>query len=133
MEPVKSYLLDTHTFLWAVQECHKLGQEAIKVIENPATKLYLSAVSALEVTTKYRIGKLPDYANVVENYDEIAHKFHVIELPVSSAHAYFSGKFEWVHKDPFDRLLAAQASIENLTLITNDSVFGSLPWIETLW
>ena len=55
------------------------------------------------------------------------------ELPVTTHHAHFAGKFEWTHRDPFDRLLAAQAYMENLTLITNDSAFDTLPWLHVLW
>ena len=68
----------------------------------------------------HRIGKLPDYAYVAENYFEILYKLGVNELPISTRHAYFAGNFEWAHRDPFDRLLAAQAATDNLTLITND-------------
>jgi PIN domain nuclease of toxin-antitoxin system len=57
----------------------------------------------------------------------------VDSLPVSEQHAHFAGKFEWTHRDPFDRLLAAQAIIDNLTLITNDPVFGELSWIKAVW
>ncbi|MDR1953518.1 MAG: type II toxin-antitoxin system VapC family toxin [Clostridiales Family XIII bacterium] len=133
MDAIGGYLLDTHTLLWAVQEDGKLSSRAREIIENLNEKLFLSAISAFEIANKYRIGKLPNYANVAENYHDIVVKFGVMELPLSSAHAYFAAKLEWNHRDPFDRILAAQASIENLTLITNDAVFASLPWIRTLW
>jgi PIN domain nuclease of toxin-antitoxin system len=54
-------------------------------------------------------------------------------LAVSSSHAFFAAKFEWEHRDPFDRILAAQASIEDSVLITADVVFAALPWVVTLW
>ena len=127
------YLLDTHTFLWAVSEDGKLSDNAHRIIEDPASSLYISTVSAFEVMNKYRIGKLPGYSNIAENYLDILFKFDARELPVSTQHAHFAGKFEWMHRDPFDRLLAAQASIEKLTLITNDPVFSTLPWIDVLW
>ena len=127
------YLLDTHVFLWAVQEDEKLSQPARSVIEKPDSPLFLSAISAFEIANKYRIGKLPDYAYVVENYHDIARKLAVTELPVSSSHAFFAAKFEWDPRDPFDRILAAQASIEDSVLITADVVFDTLPWVATLW
>lgn len=133
MGTVTSYLLDTHVFLLAIQEDGKLSRRAHDVIENPASHLYLSAISAFEVANKYRIGKLPEYAYIVENYASIARTFGAIELPVNAEHACFAAKFDWTHRDPFDRMLAAQASIEHLTLITTDAVFSTLDWLETLW
>ena len=133
MGTVIRYLLDTHVFLWAVQEDTKFSQPARAVIENLDSPLFLSAISAFEIANKYRIGKLPDYANVIENYHDIARKLAVTELPVSSSHAFFAAKFAWDHRDPFDRILAAQASIEDSVLITSDVVFNSLPWVITLW
>ena len=127
------YLLDTHTFLWAVREGRELSDNAKKAIEDVDAPLFVSAISAYEITNKYRIGKLPGYAYVAENYLDILRKFGADELPVSTRHANYAGKFEWDHRDPFDRLLAAQAFIENLSLITNDTAFHSLPWVTVLW
>jgi len=127
------YLLDTHTFLWAVREGQELSDNARKAIEDIEAPLFVSVISAYEITNKHRIGKLPGYAYVVENYLDILRRFGAKELNVSTQHAYFAGSFEWAHRDPFDRLLAAQAFTENLTLITNDTAFSSLPWITVLW
>ena len=55
------------------------------------------------------------------------------ELPISAEHAHYAGKMKWNHRDPFDRLLAAQAHLENMTLITNDPDIKSLSWVNTLW
>jgi PIN domain nuclease of toxin-antitoxin system len=82
---------------------------------------------------KYHIGKLPEYWFVAENYCDIIDKFGADELPLTTRHCYLAGKFDWSHRDPFDRLLAAQASLENLTLLTNDPVFDTLPWVSVLW
>lgn len=128
-----TYLLDTHTFLWAVQEDWKLGSGARDAIENIKSKLFVSAVSAFEIANKYRIGKLPDYRYVAENCLDLIRRLGADELQISAQHAYFAAKFEWEHRDPFDRILAAQAAAENLILITNDSVFDSLSWVATLW
>ena len=127
------FLLDTHTLLWAVQEEKKLGRGARKVIENPDSLLYVSAISAFEIACKYRIGTLPGYSHVVENYQDILQRFGANDLSVCLAHARFAAHFEWQHRDPFDRILAAQASLENLTLISNDAVFATLPWLSVLW
>ena len=127
------YLLDTHTFLWAVHESRKLGKAAREALEITKAPRFVSAVSAYEITNKFRIGKLPGYAYIAENYFDILHTFGAYELPIGTRHAHFAGKFEWTHRDPFDRLIAAQAFTENLTLVTNDPVFKTLPWITLLW
>jgi len=127
------YLLDTHTFLWAISESRKLSDRAMTVMKEADASLFVSTVSAYEIMNKYRIGKLSGYAHIAENYIDLLGKFGTYELPVSMQHAHFAGGFEWVHRDPFDRLLAAQACIENLALITNDPVFNALPWINVLW
>ena len=128
-----SYLLDTHTFLWAVRGSKKLSDTAVKIIEDTNVKIFVSAVSAYEIMNKHRIGKLTEFDDIVENYFDFMKKLAVDSLPISDQHAHFAGKFEWVHRDPFDRLLAAQAATDNLTLITNDPVFEELSWIKVLW
>jgi PIN domain nuclease of toxin-antitoxin system len=127
------YLLDTHTLLWAVQKDVKLSNSARAKIEDIDTPLFVSAASAYEIMNKYRLGKLPDYAYIAENYFDVLHTLGADELPINTRHAHYAGKFEWTHRDPFDRLLAAQAFTDNLTLITNDPVFRELSWITVLW
>ena len=128
------YLLDTHTFLWAVhEEGSRLSENAKRLFAAPEAPIYVSAASAYEIMNKYRIGKLPGYAHVAENYHSIFNEFGAHELPLNTEHAHYAGKFEWDHRDPFDRMLAAQAFIENFTLLTNDPVFKHLTWISILW
>lgn len=127
------YLLDTHTFLWAVRGSKNLSDTAIKIIEDTNEKIYLSAVSAYEIMNKHRIGKLAEFDDIAKNYLAFVKKLGVDSLPISEKHAHFAGEFEWTHRDPFDRLLAAQASIDNLTLITNDPAFAELSWVNALW
>jgi len=69
----------------------------------------LCAVSAFEIMNKHRLGKLPEYKYVVDNYFDIFAEFGALELPVSTHHAHYAGEFDWYHRDPFDRLLATQA------------------------
>ena len=127
------YLLDTHTLLWAVQKDVKLSKNALKVVEDKDALLFVSAVSAYEIMYKHQLGKLPGYVGIAENYFSVLDRLGVNELPVSAQHAHFAGKFEWKHRDPFDRLLAAQAATDNLTLITNDPAFQELSWVTALW
>jgi len=127
------YLLDTHTLLWAVQKDVKLSKAVKKVIDDINARKFVSAVSAYEIMNKHRLDKLLEYEYVAENYFDVLRRFGADELPISTQHAHYAGKFEWSHRDPFDRVLAAQAFTENLTLITNDPAFESLPWVKTLW
>lgn len=127
------YLLDTHTFLWAVRGSPNLSDTAGKTIEDMNVRIFVSAVSAYEIMNKHRIGKLPEFDDIAKNYFNFVEKLGIDSLPISEQHAHFAGKFEWTHRDPFDRLLAAQAFTDNLTLITNDPVFGELSWIRVLW
>jgi len=127
------YLLDTHTFLWASRESIKLSDTAKKAISDKDAEIFVSPVTAYEILNKHRIGKMPEYAYVAENFLEVFHKLGANELLINIEHFRFAGKFEWTHRDPFDRMLAAQAFIENMTLITNDPAFKELSWVSCLW
>ena len=127
------YLLDTHTFLWATHDETKLSPAAEKAIKGKNSRIYISAVSAYEIMNKYRLGKLPEYAYLAINYLDVLHEFGADELSINMHHTHFAGKFDWSHRDPFDRLLAAQAYLDNLVLITNDPAFDSLPWLNSVW
>ena len=128
------YLLDTHTFLWSVHEDNtKLSSSVISLFSAPDAPIYVSAASAYEVMNKYRIGKLSEFEYVAKNYLKILNNFGAKDLFVNTHHAHFAGEFDWYHRDPFDRILAAQAYIDNLVLITNDPVFKTLPWVQLLW
>jgi len=127
------YLLDTHTLLWAAQDESRLSSRALEIIENIDASLFVSAISAYEIMYKHQLGKLSGYAYIAENYFDIIYKLSVNELPISAQHTYYAGKIEWAHRDPFDRLLAAQAATESMTLITNDPAFETIPWLKVLW
>ncbi|MCL2483591.1 MAG: type II toxin-antitoxin system VapC family toxin [Propionibacteriaceae bacterium] len=126
-------LLDTHAFLWAAQEPSKLSLAAREAIEDLENRLYVSSISAFEIMTKHRLGKLPGFDPVIASYDTIMKRLQATDLPVSTAHAAFAGRFDWAHRDPFDRILAAQATLEDLQLVTVDHAFVDLPWVNTLW
>ena len=127
------YLLDTHTLLWAIRGNPKLSDNAKNLIGSGSAQKHISAVSAYEIMYKRRIGKLYGFEDVAENYFNMLQAFGATELPISAQHAHLAGKLEWAHRDPFDRLLAAQAATDNLTLITNDPAFQGLSWITILW
>ena len=117
----------------AVRGNLKLSNNAKNLIVDSSVQKFISAVSAYEIMYKHRIGKLYGFEDVAENYFNMLQAFGATELPISTQHAHFAGKLDWTHRDPFDRLLAAQASVDNLTLITNDPVFEEVSWITVLW
>ena len=118
-----SYLLDTHILLWWLFNDPKLNAECRDIIRNPAHRILVSNVSAWEIATKYRIGKLPEAKQIVEEYSQILHQSKFIELPITSAHALRAGSLPISHRDPFDRMIMAQAELENLPVITYDAAF----------
>jgi PIN domain nuclease of toxin-antitoxin system len=127
------YLLDTHTFLWAVRESPKLSNDAKTIIADKNAEKFVSAVCAYEIMYKHKIGKLYGFEDVAENYFNILKAFGATELPLTAHHAHLAGKVEWEHRDPFDRMYAAQTSVEHMTLLTNDPVFKELPWVSHYW
>ena len=78
------YLLDTHTFLWSVRESHKLGKTAKTAMEHSSDNCFVSAVSAYEIMNKYRLGKLPEYADIAQNYQKILCQFGARELTIKT-------------------------------------------------
>ena len=128
-----TYLLDTHVMLWALSEPTRLGRKARKIIENPASRLVVSAASAWEISTKHRLGKLPEADALLGAYSKHLDRLGANRLPVSEEHALLAGRLEWNHRDPFDRILAAQAMVESLIIITGDPTFGDCRGVLTLW
>ncbi len=117
-------LLDTHIFLWAVLEPERLRPRLRSLLEDPDNALLVSAVSAFEITTKHRLGKLPGAAVLLEQYALTLGELSASELPITTAHALKAGSWHTPHRDPFDRLLAAQASVEQLPLVSVDALMA---------
>ncbi|MFF0911922.1 type II toxin-antitoxin system VapC family toxin [Microbacterium enclense] len=127
------YLLDTHTLLWALTDPTRLGSRAGEVLADPSTTLVVSAASAWEIATKQRLGKLPQADALVAGYSRHLDRLGVERLAIDETHALLSGSLHWGHRDPFDRMLAAQAMIESLTLVSDDAAFDDLPGLAVLW
>ncbi len=118
-----SYLIDTHILLWWLFDDKKLDNECRNIIRNPDCPIIVSSATAWEIATKYRIGKLPEAKQLVEQYSQILHQAKFIELAITTAHALRAGSLPIDHRDPFDRMLVAQAELESLPLITYDKAF----------
>jgi PIN domain nuclease of toxin-antitoxin system len=126
-------LLDTHTFLWWVFADPKLSRPARTAIaDSEENRTYVSAATAWEISTKFRIGKLPDAAVVAEDISGAvsAEGFH--ELAISFFHADRAGALAGEHRDPFDRMIIAQAMLDDLVLVSNDRVFDRYA-VKRLW
>ncbi|MGC0142002.1 type II toxin-antitoxin system VapC family toxin [Pseudactinotalea sp. Z1732] len=127
------YLLDTHALLWALTKPATLSPTAHEVIVDRGTTLLSSAASAWEVATKSRLGRLPQATGLLSAWDRNLQRLGCEHLPITDEHAMLAGSLDWVHRDPFDRMLAAQAISESLVLITRDPAFGTLRGVRTLW
>jgi PIN domain nuclease of toxin-antitoxin system len=120
-------LLDTHALLWAAFRKDLLSARARKVVQSPTNEILVSAASAWEIATKYRLGKLPHAQVLVEDFIAKVTSAGYALLSISAEHALRAGRLPADHKDPFDRMLAAQAIHEDLPLVSNDQqldVFG---------
>jgi PIN domain nuclease of toxin-antitoxin system len=125
-------LLDTHAWLWWVSNDPRLPDNLRTLLLDKQTQVHVSAVTAIEIATKYRLGKLDEAADAVHRYDELIRTDGFHHLPINYAHSLTAGSYPSEHRDPFDRLLAAQVQLESLHLVTRDSAFAQLG-IATLW
>ena len=128
-------LLDTHTVIWATGTTELLSPTARFALADPDNDLVVSAISAYETVSKHRLGKLPHVGALVAGWDDALRRIGATTLPLSGHHALTAGRIDWQHRDPFDRLLAAQAICEDLVLVTCDRVFITEPpaRLTTLW
>jgi PIN domain nuclease of toxin-antitoxin system len=125
-------ILDTHAFLWRATASPRLSRTADDAISLATNEVFVSAASAWEISTKHRIGKLPAGEAILARLSETIRELRLTELPISIAHGRLAGSFEMEHRDPFDRMLAAQAAIEGAALVTLDAAFAGFP-VSTLW
>lgn len=125
-------LLDTHALLWEAHEPDLLSALARDAICAAGSEIVVSAVSAMEIATKDRIGKLTYRTSLATSFvgTVMARGFGI--LPIECEHAQRAGNLPGEHRDPWDRLLAAQAQIEGLTLVSNDAKLAKFG-VDTLW
>ena len=126
-------LLDTHALLWALTAPEQLGARARAVVEDPEVRLVVSAASAWELATKHRLGRLPQAEVLLGAYDSHLARLGAQELPIRSGHALLAGRLDWDHRDPFDRMLAAQAILEAIPLVSRDRAFAEGVGLPLIW
>jgi PIN domain nuclease of toxin-antitoxin system len=125
-------LLDTHVLLWWLTDDMRLSPAARQIVVDNDSEVVVSAASAWEIATKQRLGKLHGVAPVAQWFDRLLAEDGFVHLPINHVHALRAGGYAWAHRDPFDRLLAAQAEIEQLPLLTADAVLGEHAW-RVIW
>ncbi|MBM4269409.1 MAG: type II toxin-antitoxin system VapC family toxin [Deltaproteobacteria bacterium] len=116
-------LLDTHTLLWWLDGDRRLSKRARNVIASEETGVLVSAASAWEISTKVRLGKLPGAIEIASDLPSILRRQDFESLPITAVHALRAGSLPGAHRDPFDRMLIAQAQHEDLALVSNERLF----------
>lgn len=125
-------LLDTHALIWWMSEDRLLSRRARQVIEDGDTRVLVSAVSAMEISTKYRLGKLNIGKRLAAAFVEDVNAEGFEHLPVTAEHGQHAGNLAIPHNDPWDRVLIAQAQLEKVTLVSNEKRFDD--WgVLRLW
>ena len=119
-------LLDTHLLLWAAAEPERLPSDAIDLLSNPHHELLFSAASLWEITIKSGLGR-SDFQVDPRLFRRALLDRDYVELPIDSSHAVAVANLPLLHKDPFDRLLVAQAITEGFTLLTADQQVAQYP------
>jgi PIN domain nuclease of toxin-antitoxin system len=125
-------LLDTHALIWWLLASPRLAPAARDAITDPGNIIWVSAVSGFEVTRKFHLGKLPEADGFAGDVGGYVAAEGFLTLDVAIGHAEVAGRFDNAHRDPFDRLLIAQALTENMTLVSNERLFDGFG-VKRLW
>lgn len=125
-------LLDTHALLWWWAADSRMAEPARQAVADETNEIFVSAASIWEIATKHRIGKLPEAPRLLPGIDRHIRRSRFAELPISFAHAELAGRMESEHRDPFDRMLIAQAKLEAMTMISSDRIFSSFD-VPIVW
>ena len=129
----ESALLDTHVLLWYDSAPQQLSEPVRQLLRARTNVVYVSAISALEIAIKYRLGKLPQAKALVMDFELLLRRYGFQELPLESSAAIATIKLKSEHADPFDRVLAAQAQSLGVPLVTKDPILASIPGLITVW
>ena len=125
-------LLDTHTFLWWLAGDEALSSKSREGIETEAEAVFVSAASVWEISTKHRLGKLPGASAIVGAMAETIESQGFMGLAIGVRHGQAAGALPGPHRDPFDRMLIAQAILDDLVLVSNERAFDAYG-VRRLW
>lgn len=125
-------LLDTHALLWWGENNDRLSRNAAAVIDSGDHEVFVSAVSAMEIATKFRLGKLPSAGPLALAFEDETAAAGFLPLSITLTHARVAGSLAIPQKDPFDRLLIAQAQVEDMFLVSNETIFDGFG-VGRLW
>lgn len=127
-----AYLLDSHALLWWWFDPDRLSTAVRELLSNPATPVLVSAASVWELSLRHHQGKLPELSGAIADLPGLLQADGFEALPISLAHGLRAGGYSQPHRDPFDRMLAAQAELDRLVLLTADPQLSTFP-CEILW
>jgi len=126
------YLLDTSVWLWTLAASERIGPQGREVLDPPGGEFYLSAASSWEIGIKSALGKLELPGPAVSYVPERMAAQGIRQLPITHTHALAVSELPPFHRDPFDRLLIAQAQIEGMAVLAADQAFRPYP-VELVW
>lgn len=126
-------LLDTHALIWAVGDPSRIPKKTFAKLADEANEIMVSAASAWEVATKVRLGRLPTARSLLQTFGHSVRRIGGRQLDITTGHALAAGSLDWTHRDPFDRLLVAQAIQESLTIVTRDRAISAFDGVATIW
>lgn len=125
-------ILDTRTFLWWITDSELLGRKARQILRDPENELYLSAASGWEIAIKMRLGRITISGELESVIPEQMATNAILGLPIHMSHALRTYRLPRHHRDPFDRILVAQAMVEDMPIITRDKAIKQYE-VQTYW
>ncbi len=132
MGTIMNYLLDTHIALWWWADDKHLSKRIRSIMLDENNNIFFSSISGYEITLKNRIGKLPLPSRFLTDLSGIVYEENWKPLTISLREATLAANYECQHRDPFDRILAAQSQLNDYTLLSNDGVFKLFPLVKTI-
>ena len=126
------YLLDSHGLLWWWFEPQRLSPTVAGLLQDSRTPIHVSAASIWELSVKHHRGRLPELADAIGDLEQLLQADGFRALAITLAHGLRAGAYSQAHRDPFDRMLAAQAEWEQPVLLTIDTQLAAFP-CQTLW
>jgi len=130
---VTGVLLDTHAYVWALTDASRLGPAAAPLLRDRSTRLLVSAATTWEMAIKHRAGRWPEVEPLLAQHASLLSRLGAETLPIQSEDALVAGGMSWEHRDPFDRVLAAQAIRRDLRLLSRDAAFAAVHGLRVLW